>query len=83
MPLEGAWTVYASGEATNSRSDTDASNAAVEHASRPSESKETEDTKRSELEGHREGTSERESVDELEEVAKCCQQLCMADGNPG
>ena len=83
LPLEGEWTVYASGEATDSRSDADVLNAAIEHASHPSESKETKDTKRSELEGHREGTSEQASVDELEEVAECCQQLCMADGNPG
>jgi len=69
LPLEGEWTVYASGGLENSRESTD----------HPSESKVTEDTARVESEGCERGTVERASVDEAETLVECCQQLCMAD----
>jgi len=69
LPLEGEWTVYASGEDQNLRAD------------RPSESKEAEDTAGVQSEGCEGGTSWRAGVDEPETVVECCQQLCMADGD--
>ena len=79
--LEGEWTVYASSEASNLNGDANASNAAVEHVVSPSELRVTEDTPGVESEGCKGGTSGRESIDEP--IVKCCQQLCMADSNPG
>jgi len=69
LPLEGEWTVYASGEDQNLRAD------------RPSESKEAEDTAGVQSEGCEGGTSWRAGVDEPETVVECCQQLRMADGS--
>jgi len=83
LPLKGEWLVYASGEMTNSNGDADASNAAIEHVCGPSESRETEGAMEIESEGCGGGTSGRACIDELEAVVECCQQLCMADGNPG
>jgi len=71
LPLAGEWAVYASGKDRNSDADG------------PSESKETEGTAGVESEGCEGVASERTSIDELEAVVECCQQLCMADGNPG
>jgi len=71
LPLAGEWAVYASGEDKNSDADG------------PSESKETEGTAGVESEGCEGVASERTSIDKLEAVVECCQQLCMADGNPG
>jgi len=71
LPLEGEWTVYASGEDQNLRAD------------RPSESKEAEDTAGVQSEGCEGGTSWCAGVDEPETVVECCQQSCMADGNGG
>jgi len=72
LPLEGEWTVYASGEDKNSDADG------------PSESKETEGTAGVESEGCR-GTSERVSAEEagtdVQTPVECCQQSCMADGD--
>ena len=68
--LKGEWTWYASGEASDPKGDTDVSNAAVEHAYRPSESRETEDAMEIGSEGCKGGMSKCTSVDE-------------ADGDPG
>ena len=67
--LEGEWSVYASGETTNSNGDADASSTATEHMNGPNELRETEDAMENEsrvtkdangveLEGRREGMSE-------------------------
>ena len=92
LPLEGEWTVCASGEGTSSSGHAKESNAALsaaialpETADGPSESRETEDATEHELESRNRGTSERASVDETEVVVQtpveCCQQLCIANGN--
>jgi len=78
--LEGEWLVCASSEASDWNGDANASNAAIERVVSPSESRVTEDTPRVESEGCEGGTSGRESVDE---AVECCQQLCMAHGDPG
>jgi len=83
LPLEGEWIVCASGETNDSKGNANASNAAVEHADGSSRSKEAGDTMENKSEGCEGGASERTSIDELEAVVECCQQLCMADGNPG
>jgi len=83
LPLEGEWTGCASGKTTNSNGDADVLNAAIERVCGPSESRETEDAMENELRGCGEGASGRASVDELETIVECCQQLCMADSNPG
>ena len=64
LPLEGEWTLYASGETSNPNGNTDASNAAIECVDSPSESRVAEDTPRVELEGRKGGMSEGASVDE-------------------
>ena len=64
LPLEGEWTLYASGETSNPNGNTDASNAAIERVDSPSESRVAEDTPRVELEGRKGGMSEGASVDE-------------------
>ena len=51
LPLEGEWTVYLSGEASDSRSNAKAFNAAIEHADGLGESTETANTKEVKLEG--------------------------------
>jgi len=83
LPLEGEWLVYASGEATNSNGDADASNAAIERVCGPSESRETEDAMEIESEGCGGGTSRRACIDELEMLVECCQQLAGTVGDPG
>ena len=84
LPLEGEWSVCASGETTNSNGDADASNAAVERVYRPSESRVTEDAMENESKGCEGSMGERTSVDELNTLVECCQQLCMAaDDDPG
>jgi len=80
LPLEGEWLVCASGEASDWNGDANASNAAIERVVSPSESRVAEDTPGVESEGCEGGTSGRESVDE---AVECCQQLCVADGDPG
>ena len=81
LPLEGEWTVFASGEARDPKGDANASDAATEHAYHPSESRMTEDANGVELEGCREGASESASIDVA--AAECCQQLVgMADSDP-
>ena len=70
LPLEGEWSVLASGKTSDPKGDANASNAAVEPVDSPSE-----------LEGCREGTSKSVSVDVA--AAECCQQLGMADVDPG
>ena len=70
LPLEGEWSVCASGESSNLNGDADASNAAVEHVYGPSESRETEGTMENELKGCEGGMGEQASIDK-------------ADGNPG
>jgi len=83
LPLEGEWTVYASGEARDPRGSASAPNATPECMHHPSELREAEDAKGVESEGCERDTSEWASVDELNAIVECCQQLCMADGNPG
>jgi len=80
LPLEGEWTVCASGEARDPRGSANVPNATPECVHRPNESRETEDAEGVESEGCKGGTSGRESVDE---TVECCQQLCMADGDGG
>jgi len=70
LPLEGEWTVCASGEASDWNGDANASNAAVERVDSPNESRVTEDTPGVESEGCERGTSEGACVDE-------------EDGDPG
>ena len=70
-----------SSEASDLNGDTNASNAAVECVVSPSESRVTEDTPGVRSEGCKGGTSGRESIDEP--IVECCQQLCVADGDPG
>jgi len=81
LPLEGEWLVCASGEASDWNGDANASNAAIERVDSPSESRVAEDTPGVESEGCKGGTSGRASVDELETIVECCQQLGMADGD--
>ena len=77
LPLEGEWTVFASGEARDPKGDANASDAATEHVYHPSESRMTEDANGVESEGCREGVS----IDVA--ATECCQQLVgMADGGP-
>jgi len=83
LPLEGEWSVCASGETTNSNGDADASNAAIERVYRPSESGEAKDAMEIESEGCGEGTSGRACIDELETLVECCQQLAGTVGDPG
>ena len=71
LPLEGEWTACASSGLENSRESTDG----------PSESREAEDTAEIESEGCNGGMSERGSVDVLETLVECCQQLPAADGD--
>ena len=67
LPLEGEWTAYLSGETSDSKGDTNASNAAVEHAHGPNELRET-DAKEIGSEGCKRGMVERASVDEVGET---------------
>jgi len=83
LPLEGEWSVCASGQTTNSNGDADASNAAIECMYRPSESGEAKDAMEIESEGCGEGTSGRACIDELETLVECCQQLAGTVGDPG
>ena len=66
LPLEGEWSVYASGETTNSNGDTDASSTATEHVNGPNESRETKDAMENESEGCEGGMDEQASVDEVD-----------------
>ena len=70
LPLEGEWTGYASSEASDPKSNENASNAAIEHADGSHERCRLADVDGVMLEGCNGGTSERMSVDE-------------ADGDPG
>ena len=63
--LEGEWTVYPSGEASDSRSNTNVFNAAIEHVDGLGESTETTNTKEVESEGCSGGMDKRASVDEV------------------
>ena len=63
LPLEGEWTGYASGEASESEGNTNGFNAAIEHADGSDESIETTDTKDIESEGCERVTSRCECVD--------------------
>jgi len=83
LPLEGEWTVRASGKARDLRSSANAPNATPECVHRPNESRGTEDAEGVESEGCKGGTSGRASVDELNTTVECCQQLCMVDSGPG
>jgi len=85
LPLMGEWTVYASGEARDPRSSVNVPNATPECVHRPSKLREAEDAEGVESRGCESGTSQRASVDELETLVECCQQLCMAssDGDRG
>ena len=66
LPLEGEWTVYASGESTNPNGDANASNAVIERVYRPIESGETEDAMENESRGCRGGTGVDVCVDEAD-----------------
>ena len=66
MPLDGEWTWCVSSEARDPKGDTNASDAATEHADHPSKLRVTEDANGVESEGCREGMSERASVDEVD-----------------
>ena len=57
LPLEGEWTVYVSGEASDWNGDTNASNAAIERVVSPSELRVAKDTPGVESEGCEGGTS--------------------------
>jgi len=83
LPLEGEWTVRASGEGRDPRSSANAPNATPECMHRPNKSRGTEDAEGVESEGCKGGTSGQASVDELNTTVECCQQLCMADSGPG
>jgi len=71
VPLVGEWEVCVSGETKNSCAESS------------SESMETESTAGVESKGCEGGASERARVGELNATAECCQQLCMAHGDPG
>jgi len=81
LPLEGEWTVRASGEARDPRSSANAPNATPECVHRPNESRGTEDAEGVESESCKGGMSGRACVDELETIVECRQQLGMADGD--
>ena len=63
--LEGEWTVYPSGEASDSRSNAKAFNAAIEHADGLGESTETANTKEVESEGCSRGMDKQACVDKV------------------
>ena len=64
LPLKGEWTVYASGEANDSKGNANAFNAAIEHADGLGVSTETANAEGVKSEGRREGVSESEGIDE-------------------
>ena len=66
MPLEGEGTWCASSEVSDLDGDTNALNAAVEHADHPDESTETKDTREVESEGCERDMSEFMSIDEVD-----------------
>ena len=80
LPLEGEWTVYASGEVNDLNGSANVFIAAIEHVDGSGVSTETTNIKEVGSEGCREGMSKGVSVDKA--AAECCQQLGMADSDP-
>ncbi|KIM54336.1 hypothetical protein SCLCIDRAFT_31202 [Scleroderma citrinum Foug A] len=66
VPLEGEWTWCASGEASDSKGNANAFNAAIEHTDGSDESTETVNTKDIKLEGCKGGMDERASIDDAD-----------------
>jgi len=87
LPLEGEWTASASGQTNDPKSIENASNAAVERADGSYERLGLVNVDGVESEGCEGGTDGRVSADkagtDVQTPVECCQQLCLADGDPG